>query len=592
MAEHQSAFDTLDSSAPPPDVLTGSVGKGDAPPKSLDDMTGSGDAQYDAITKADLALTTKKIGAEAGMEAQRKRSDDAYAARQERMLAQEGATMEDLKPWNAAKELNSRKTDLWEQFGSPGFIVAMLASTFTAMPMNSALNAGAAAMNAINQNDMDSYNKAFDAWKENSNLTIKRLDIEEHEFEQIDHLRAKNMESWRASASALAARFNDQRMQIMLANGYNQQALEARDALAKSKVELSDATQRLQENEIRRQVTMALLGDSKDPKKMAQAAADAEMITTAPKTPEQMAVNAVISQPGFRDLPNTDQNKQIQDAIRGIASARIGGRGTPAALETNRRLDEWDQSNPQASKEERDAAHLKIINEVSSANKATTTLTKEDADFVADQYLAGDRQAASGFARSAQNMAMVRRSIREKAQDQHMTGAELAMKIAEFHGIVSAETATGRRTATIGMFANETKRVIEVAKRASKDVPRGEFIPFNQAMLAFEKQTGDPKVVALGAALNAVINTYAKAINGGQQGTVSDKDHAREVLELAYSDNQMDAVYNIMQQELQAAIDAPGDVKQSLRDLQSGKVNPAPSDPNIIRYDANGNRLQ
>jgi hypothetical protein len=586
------AFDAPDSSPPLPPAVTGSVGKGDAPPKSLDDMTGSGDAQYDAITKADLALTTKKIGAEAGMEAQRKRSDDAYAARQERMLAQEGATMEDLKPWNAAKELNSRKTDLWEQFGSPGFIVAMLASTFTAMPMNSALNAGAAAMNAINQNDMDSYNKAFDAWKENSNLTIKRLDIEEYEFEQIDHLRTKNMESWRASASALAARFNDQRMQIMLANGYDQQALEARDALTKSKVELSDATQRLQENEIRRQVTMALLGDSKDPKKMAQAAADAEMITTAPKTPEQMAVNAVISQPGFRDLPNTDQNKQIQDAIRGIASARIGGRGTPAALETNRRLDEWDQSNPQASKEERDAAHLKILSEVSAANKATTTLSKEDADFVADQYLAGDRMAASGFARSAQNMAMVRKSIREKAEAQGVTGADLAMKIAEFHGIVSAETAVGRREATIDMFANEARTIIEVAKRASKEVPRGEFVPFNRAMIAFETKTGDPKTVALGAALNAVINTYAKAINGGQQGTVSDKDHAREVVDIAYSDNQMDSIYNILDQELQAAKDAPGQVKQGLRDLQAGKIKPPVNDPTVIKYDANGNRLQ
>src|ERR1700723_1237174 len=80
------------------------VGKGDAPPeapkRSLDDLTGTD--QYDAINKADLDLTKKKIGAEAGMEASRKRSDEAYAQRQERMLAQEGATMEDLKPWDAS----------------------------------------------------------------------------------------------------------------------------------------------------------------------------------------------------------------------------------------------------------------------------------------------------------------------------------------------------------------------------------------------------------------------------------------------------------------------------------------------------------
>jgi len=167
---------TTDVNAPPLPIAP--VGKGDSPaaPKS-DPITGN-DPQYDAITKADLELTKQKIGSEGGMAAIQKRQDDAYAQRQERMLAQEGATMEDLKPWNAEKELNSRKTDLWEQFGSPGFVIAMLASAFTAMPMTSALNAGAAAMNAINQGDMDKYTKAFDAWKENSNLTLKRLDIE------------------------------------------------------------------------------------------------------------------------------------------------------------------------------------------------------------------------------------------------------------------------------------------------------------------------------------------------------------------------------------------------------------------------------
>ena len=146
-----------------------------------------------------------------------------------------------------------------------------------------------------------------------------------------------------------------------------------------------------------------------------------------------------------------------------------------------------------------------------------------------------------------------------------MDGVDIAMKIAEFHGIVSAETAVGRREATIEMFADETLRVIDVAKRASRKVPRGEFVPFNEAWLAFQKKTGDPKVVALGAALNSVVNTYAKAINGGQQGTVNDKEHAREIVELAYTQNQMDSVFNILEQELAAAKAAPSDVNRACR---------------------------
>jgi hypothetical protein len=361
------AFDPDPSPPPLPPAVSGATGKGDAPPaKSLDDLTDTG--QYDTITKADLALTKQKIGAEGGMAAIQKRQDDAYAQRQERMLAAEGSTMDDLKPWNAQQEMSKRETNLWEQFGSPGFVISMLASAFTAMPMNSALNAGAAAMNAINQGKMEDYHRAFDAWKENSNLTLKRLDIEEHEFNQIGDLRTKNMESWRSQATALAARFNDKRLQIMLENGMDAQALEAMDAKAKSKVELADATKRLEDNETRRKLTMALLGDSRDPTKMAQAAADAEQIMAGgARTPEQLAVNNVISQPGFRDLPSVEQNKQIQDAVRGVASARYGGHVSPVMGEVQRQLDASDAEHPDDTPEQRDQRHLEIIRKVSNA---------------------------------------------------------------------------------------------------------------------------------------------------------------------------------------------------------------------------------
>jgi hypothetical protein len=446
-------------------------------------------------------------------------------------------------------------------------------------------------------------------------------------------------------------------------------------AQTKLRAEISDVNERIEKNEIRRQVFDALRRGKKGPQILAQASADADRIMSGDiKTPEGLVINNLISQPGFRDQPVAEQNKQIQEAVAGIATARTGGRTSPATWEANRQLSEWDQNHPDATAEERDAAHLQILNKVATATKTPAaanisealqqwtdvrgapptaqmrdiiqgvystkgsmaaprraqvgevladikdrlakgeqlddaaqekllraavqqapsgmTLDKESADLIASQYLAGDRMAAAGFARSAQNMAMIRKSIAEQAKAQNLTGPEIAMRIAEFHGIMSAETTVGRRLGTIEMFANETRRVIEVAKKASKDVPRGEFIPFNEALLAFETKTGDTKVVALGSALNAVINTYAKAINGGQQGTVNDKEHAREIVQLAYSDKQMDAVFNILEQELAAAQAAPGDVKQGLRDLQSGKIAPPPNDPRVIRYDVNGNRIK
>ena len=113
--------------------------------------------------------------------------------------------------------------------------------------------------------------------------------------------------------------------------------------------------------------------------------------------------------------------------------------------------------------------------------------------------------------------------------------------------------------------------------------------------MAWQKGTGDPKAVEMGAAVNAVINTYAKAIAGGQPATVSDKDHAREVLEAAFSQTQFDAALAILKREIEGARKAPGQVKQEFRDLAGGTpaLDPgkAVAPPGTIRYDKEGNRI-
>jgi hypothetical protein len=640
-------FDPDPPSASPLDVLTGSVGKGDppaggqAPAKSLDDLTGGSDAQYDAITKADLALTKQKIGAEGGMAAIQKRQDDAYAQRQERMLAAEGATMDDLKPWNAEKELSKRETNLWEQFGSPGFVISMLASAFTAMPMNSALNAGAAAMNAINQGKMEDYHKAFDAWKENSNLTLKRLDIEEHEFNQIGDLRSRNMESWRAQATALAARFNDKRLQILLENGMDAQALDAIDAKAKSKVELADARQRLLQNDIR----MGLINadpdyKSGDPKKMVAALhrVDDAMQNDDPTkmTPDQRFQYLWHKQnpdgtyqefskaydefkagqygargmgPAAQDIPQAIQQwtdarggnaptPEMQSLIKAAYSTK-GATAGPAIAKVGAALEEIKERIAKGETLDDDAQEKILRDATRQATSAVAggLLSDQDAKVMAEQYLAGDKSVFTNLGRGGQgpqNVVKVRHAIMDEARARGMSGDDIALRMAEFAGLTSGERALGTRTANVEMFAGEAYKMMDVARKASLDVPRGEFVPVNRALLSFERNTGDPKVVAFGAAINTLVNTYAKAIAGGGQATVSDKDHAREMLETAFSEEQFEAVLNTLGQELEAARQAPGAVKQGFRDLAGnknlqGNIGPA---PNTIRYDAQGNRIQ
>jgi len=161
--------------------------------------------------------------------------DSQYRDRMDRMVTAEGVTADDLKPWNAQKELAEHKTDLWSQFGSPGFIIAMLGSAFTAQPMNSALQSGAAAMDAINAGDMKAYDKAFEAWKENSNLTIKRLDLEHQQIADIDHLRTSNLAEWRVQMETLLQKFGDERKLALLHNGYYPEVVSAQEGEAQAK---------------------------------------------------------------------------------------------------------------------------------------------------------------------------------------------------------------------------------------------------------------------------------------------------------------------------------------------------------------------
>ena len=197
--------------------------------------------QYDK-TLGDLTkIQEEKTKSDSMMQSTFEQNDKQNRARMERLFAAQGATIDDLKPWHAQQELADRKTDLWEQFGSPGFIIAMLGSAFSAQPMNSALNSGAAAMNAINQGDMQAYNRAFDAWKENTKLTLDRQKLEHELYDEADKLRERDMAAWRAKVASVAARFDDKRKLALLQNGMDGELITAIEAEAQAAKQLVPA---------------------------------------------------------------------------------------------------------------------------------------------------------------------------------------------------------------------------------------------------------------------------------------------------------------------------------------------------------------
>lgn len=200
-------------------------------------------------------------------------------------------------------------------------------------------------------------------------------------------------------------------------------------------------------------------------------------------------------------------------------------------------------------------------------------LAPDDARFMAEQYLAGDRTVVSNLGRGAQggeNILRFRQAIHRVAKEKGMSGSAVAAKIAEFEGIKAGERTLGNRTANIEMAVTEAQQMAPLALQASEGVDRTKFPALNAVIQAAERGTGDENVVRLGVATNSLINIYARAISPTGVPTVSDKDHARELLSSAWSKGQYRAGVDQLMKELAAARKAPGKVREEFREAVTG----------------------
>ena len=193
------------------------------------------------------------------------------------------------------------------------------------------------------------------------------------------------------------------------------------------------------------------------------------------------------------------------------------------------------------------------------------SLSPEALKFTAQQYLAGDRQAASGYARSQTQRVALQNAIVQEAYKQGITGPDLAAKMADFAGIMAGSRTVGTRSAQIELASSEAQKMIDIVETQSKNFDRTNFVPFNIALKAYDTGTGKPEVKAFGASINSLVNVYARAISPTGVPTQSDKDHAREMLAVIHSPDQVSAVLDILRQEMTAARAAPGEVREAQR---------------------------
>ena len=187
---------------------------------------------------------------------------------------------------------------------------------------------------------------------------------------------------------------------------------------------------------------------------------------------------------------------------------------------------------------------------------------------MAKQARAGDTSVFTNIGKGAQgpeNLARLRKEIVRQNKDEGVSGSEQALRNAEFFGVKAGQRTIGTKGANIEMAATEFNQVLPVVQQASAAVSRTNYPDLNRIIQAGQAKTGDPNVVKLGGGVNTLINLYARAISPTGSPTVSDKDHAREILSAAWSQGQFDAAVGMMQQEIKAALASPEKVRDEMR---------------------------
>lgn len=192
-----------------------------------------------------------------------------------------------------------------------------------------------------------------------------------------------------------------------------------------------------------------------------------------------------------------------------------------------------------------------------------TTLTA-----LADQYLAGDRTVMQNLGRSsigALNVTALREKIVARAKEIGMSPQQIAAQLGQFNSYMAAQKATGTRSGNIEMAIAEAQQMAPQVVETSAKVNRTEYPIINKRILQFKEGTGDPNVVAFSAALNSLINIYARVVNPSGSTTVSDKEHAREILSQAWSKGQIESGVRQLMKEMELAGKSPGIASQRIR---------------------------
>jgi hypothetical protein len=173
-------------------------------------------------------------------------------------------------------------------------------------------------------------------------------------------------------------------------------------------------------------------------------------------------------------------------------------------------------------------------------------------------------------------------------------------------GQTQEQKTLGASNANMSQAALEAEGAMQLARKASDAMPRGDWTPINQVKQFYQNASSDPKLGALQAANLTFGNTYARAINPKGVGTDADREHVATLLNTATGSDSYNAKLDQLHSEINLAKESPAAAMALLarnrRDAferQRGNTPSAPAAPAAASngpaeyyYDAHGNLVK
>jgi len=213
----------------------------------------------------------------------------------------------------------------------------------------------------------------------------------------------------------------------------------------------------------------------------------------------------------------------------------------------------------------------------------TGQLSPDAVKLLARQYEMGDPAAITSMPRGGPARIQVENQIAEDMKGIDDASRQIVMNRLRMAEAQSAARSAGRITMNTELYVKAAEGAGKLVVDASKAFPRTNFPKINDALAAYERNTGDPNIIRFGASINALLNEYGKMSNPTGTGIHdADKDRLARILDTGLSQGQIEGAVQMIVAEgrniSDAAMKAQYDVLSSLAPAPPGQqASPAPA---------------